>query len=155
MLEDRTSSFLYYIGFVSSKEKKKAPGSKKIKNQIKLIISFNNRYNFDSISGKINRIKEILCWHQSNNPNGEYQEQLYLKLKTLDIDGLLKGLEYLDIWRDKRNQLIHALFNKNSNAVDVEISALVIDGYTAIRIIDQSVKMLKKGVDLRKKFNIQ
>ncbi|MBR6698396.1 MAG: hypothetical protein IKL73_09095 [Lachnospiraceae bacterium] len=57
-------------------------------------------------------------------------------------------------WRDKRNQLTHALFNKRPEKVNNELKSLVDKGYTAVRDLDNAVAKLKKE-KIRRRFKIQ
>lgn len=65
MLEDRTSAFFYYLGFASSKNRNTVTGSKKIKVQVRQILNMTDstaKYKFDTISGKLSRISQIIAW---------------------------------------------------------------------------------------------
>ena len=48
-------------------------------------------------------------------------------------------------WRDKRNQLMHALFNKNPEAMYSELLLLVEQGYQAARQLDNAVRFVKRA----------
>lgn len=89
MIEDRTSAFLYYIGFTSEKKRSSVTGSKKIKKDIRDILKIekegqNIKYKFDSISGKFSRIKEILSWRKKEHEaSTEYQKALIKALQPI------------------------------------------------------------------------
>lgn len=160
MLEDRTSSLLYYIGFTSSKKRNSATGSKKIKTQIRDILEMNKpneKYRFDTMSGKLERIQQVLVWSSSkSNEDIPYKTAIKAAFLPLtDNEELSIVLSYLnDEWRDKRNQLTHALFNKKPDAVASELQALVENGYKAVRVFDAAVREIKKH-DIRGKYRIQ
>ena len=160
MIEDRTSSFLYYIGFVSEKKRSLATDSKKIKKEIREILGMdtpNAKYKFDTISGKLGRIKELLVWCKTDlEEASDYKKVLAKALQPVaEFEELVSALDYLDSeWRDKRNQLTHSLFNKNPDAVLTELLPLVENGYTAARQLDAAVREVKKP-GIRKKFKIQ
>ena len=160
MLEDRTSSLLFYIGFTSSKRRNSVTGCKKIKTQICDILEMNKpneKYRFDTISGKLERIQQVLIWSSSkNNEDTPYKAAIKVALLPLTKkEELSKALLYLnDEWRDKRNQLMHALFNKNPDAVVSELQELVENGYKAVRVFDAAVREIKKH-DIRGKYKIQ
>lgn len=160
MLEDRTSSLLFYIGFTSSKKRNSVTGSKKIKTQIRDILKMNKpneKYRFDTISGKLERIQQVLIWSSSeNNEDTPYKAAVKAALTMLaGNEELSKALSYLnDEWRDKRNQLTHSLFNKKPDAVASELEALVENGYKAVRVFDAAVREIKK-YDIRGKYKIQ
>lgn len=76
-------------------------------------------------------------------------------LPVAESEELVSALDYLDSeWRDKRNQLTHSLFNKNPDAVLVELLPLVENGYIAARQLDTAVREVKKS-GIRNKFRIQ
>lgn len=160
MLEDRTSSLLFYIGFTSCKKRNSVTGSKKIKTQIRDILEMNKpneKYRFDTISGKLERIQQVLIWSSSeNNEDTPYKAAVKAALTMMvGSEELSKALSYLnDEWRDKRNQLTHSLFNKKPDAVASELEALVENGYKAVRVFDAAVREIKK-YDIRGKYKIQ
>ena len=160
MIEDRTSSFLYYIGFTSEKKRSNATGSKKIKAEIRMILEMEQqdaKYRFDSLSGKLARIKKVLEWSKKEDVVfSDYQKALIRTLQPVaDSPDFAKALNYLyEEWRDKRNQLTHSLFNKNPSAVITELRPLVENSYTAARQLDVAVRGIKKS-RIRARFKIQ
>lgn len=160
MIEDRTSSFLYYIGFTSEKNRSSVTGTKKIKKEIREILGMeqpNAKYKFDTISGKFTRIKELLVWSKMEHERlSDYKQALAKALQpvadSLEFENALNYLE--SEWRDKRNQLTHSLFNKNPDAVLAELLPLVENGYTAARQLDAGIREIKKS-GIRLKFKIQ
>lgn len=160
MIEDRTSSFLYYIGFTSEKDRSSVTGTKRIKKEIRDILKMeqpNAKYKFDTVFGKLTRIKELLVWCKVEHETlSDYQQALVKVLQpATDSIEFKSALDYLESeWRDKRNQLTHSLFNKNSDAVLVELKYLVERGYIAARRLDSSITQIKKE-KLRMRFKIQ
>lgn len=160
MIEDRTSSFLYYIGFTSEKNRSSVTGTKKIKKEIREILEMeqpNAKYKFDTISGKLTRIKELLVWCKREHESLSDYQQALVKAIQLVADSLEfeNALNYLESeWRDKRNQLTHSLFNKNPDAVLAELLPLVENGYIAARQLDAGIREIKKA-GIRLKFKIQ
>lgn len=160
MLEDRTSSLLFYLGFTSNRNRNSATGSKKIKKEIRQIFNMvdsNAKYKFDTISGKLTRIEEFISWGTQAGSNvTDYQNAVRTVALKIDSDTRLrKTLEYLNNeWRDKRNQLTHSLFNKDPSTVSIELKNMVEQGYAAVRILDNAVAQLKKE-KIRDRFKIQ
>lgn len=160
MIEDRTSAFLYYIGFTSESKRSSVTGTKRIKKEIREILKIeqpNAKYQFNTLHGKFTRIKEIIAWcKEENKTSSDYKKTLVKVLHPIanstDFENVLNYLE--SEWREKRNQLTHALFNKNSDAALNELQLLVENGYVAIRQVDAIVRTIKK-VRIRKKFRIQ
>lgn len=160
MIEDRTSAFLYYIGFTSEKKRSSATGNPIIKNEIREIFGMekpNAQYKFNTISGKLIRIKELMRWCKLEHETvSDYQKALIkVLLPIANSSEFEDALDYLESeWRDKRNQLTHSLFNKNPNAVLAELLPLVDHGYSAARQLDLKIQEIKKA-NMRAKFKIQ
>ena len=116
-----------------------------------------NDYGIYNISGKINRIKNLLVWCKEEHETlSDYQKALIKAIPPLtDSDEFNSALNYLEMeWRIKRNQLTHVLFNKNPDAVLAELRPLVERGYNAALQFDMVVKKITKK-NIRAKFNIQ
>lgn len=160
MIEDRTSSFLYYIGFTSEKNRSSATGTKKIKKEVRGILGMeqtNAKYKFNTISGKLSRIQQLLMWCKLEAEElSNYQKALVKVLIPIaNSPEFEEALNYLETeWRDKRNQLTHSLFNKNPDAVITELLPLVENGYIAARQLDAQIREIKKA-NIRAKFKIQ
>ena len=160
MIEDRTSSFLYYIGFTSEKNRSSVTGTKKIKKEIRDVLVMeqpNAKYKFDTLSGKLTRIKELLIWCKEDHEDlSDYQKVLVKALQPVaDNSEFNEALNYLETeWRDKRNQLTHSLFNKDPGAVVAELLPMVENGYVAARQLDATIREIKKS-GIRSKFKIQ
>ena len=90
--------------------------------------------------------------------DGGYQDDKYLtKLKSacegLDIGGLLDTLDCVEDWCGYRNEIVHALLNKNKKSVYSELEQKAKEGEKLARFIDSQVKELKKGNVVRKSIN--
>ncbi|MCH5188294.1 MAG: hypothetical protein J1F63_07795 [Oscillospiraceae bacterium] len=160
VLEDRTSAFLYYLGFTGEENRGSVTGSKKIKSQIRQICNIdenNARYKFDTMSGKLERIGQVIAWSsEATEEVTDYQRSIKNAVEKLVADKeFMYYFEYLNNeWRNKRNQLTHALFNKNPNIVVSELLPLVDDGYKAARVLDGAVTKLKKE-KIRNRYKIK
>lgn len=160
MLEDRTSALLYHLGLTGSKNINSVTETKKIKQEICQIFKIDKekpKYKFSKISDKLSRIYEIITWSKTSCDNtSDYQKVLKKALeKVSDDENIINSVNYLNNeWREKRNQLIHSLFNKSYNAVSDELQSLVESGYIAIRNLDNAVKKVER-FKIRNRFNIQ
>ena len=136
-IEDRSSAFLYYVGFTSGQKRNSVTGTQKIRQEIREIFGMddpNDRYKFDTASGKLSRIKELCEWCKKDAEKGtDYQKAVARALEAVvDSSRLMDSINYLEsVWRGKRNQLTHGLFNKNCDAVMDELQELVENGYHA------------------------
>ena len=114
-------------------------------------------YGFNSFAGKLQRMIELIDWVRTDDGEmSDYQKAIKRAIGPLAFDDSFRdSLLYLNnTWRDMRNQLTHALMNKDPDAATETVQKLVKNGYPAIRKIDDAVKRLKKK-EIRRKFNIQ
>lgn len=160
MIEDRTSSFLYYIGFTSEKNRSSAAVTRKIKKEIREILKMeqqDTKYKFHTLFGKLTRIEELMEWcKKDNEATTDYQKALIKALRPVaNLSDFENILNYLKAeWCRKRNQLVHSLFNKKPQIVVSELKPLIEKGYNAARILDKSVTQLKKA-KIRERFKLQ
>ena len=116
-----------------------------------------NRYGFDSFGGKLLAIEKLTAWSiEQEKELTDYQKAVKKAFRHLsDNESFPASVEYLNTtWRDMRNQLTHALMNKDPQAAQASVRELVNDGYTAVRCIDNAAKYLRsKGI--REKFRIK
>lgn len=160
-LEERSSAFLYHVGVTSEKDRKKVTSKKFVVLDIRKVFNLTNensiRYNLDSLSGKLMRIKQIL---DCNYDNFDTKDQYMLKLQNVakEINSkkeYLTCLEYLqNQWRQERNELTHALFSKKYFDKYDELLPIIDAGYNNIRVFDNMVKLVKRK-KIRKLFKIQ
>ena len=147
MFEDRTSAFLYYIGFVTE-DRRKAVGSKNMQKSMREILKLGEKTNFDfgTLYGKTTTIKKATKWSQNDTASDEYQKELktLLNRKAINSPEFLKCLDGIDYWRDKRNGLTHALFSVKSYEMAKELKPLVDQGYQLARVLDNAVSALRK-----------
>lgn len=159
MAEDRTSALLYYLGFTNA-DRRKVTGTKRIKKDIREIfgIGDNKKYSFDSMRGKVTRIHELMDWSRGSHDGlSEYRAAVQDCVTSVlaEDEKFCRAMDYLSReWIEKRNELVHALFNKKSELAESELEALVEASYAAVRDIDNAVGRLKRK-NLRKKFKIQ
>ena len=147
MFEDRTSAFLYYIGFVTE-DRKKVVGAKNIQKSIREVLKLSEKANFDfgTLYGKTETIKKVTTWAQKTSVSDEYQKELRILLnrKAISSPDFLKCLEGIDYWRNKRNGLTHALFSITSYETAKELKPLTEQGYQLARTLDNAVSALRK-----------
>ncbi|MCL2153769.1 MAG: hypothetical protein FWH57_12625 [Oscillospiraceae bacterium] len=161
MFEDRTSAFLYYIGFVTE-DRKKAVGDKSIQQSIRGVLKLGEKANFDfgTLYGKTTTIKKVTTWAQNTPSNDEYQKELKILLnrKAINSPEFLTCLDGIDYWRDKRNGLTHALFSIKSYEMAKELKPLSEQGYQLARTLDNAVNALRKRDQqnsIREKFKLK
>ena len=147
MLEDRTSAFLYYCGFVTGDSRSKVV--KKNRNTIRTILEIDeeqNSYKFKNLKDKLTHIQKIFEWSLKNEGETNYEKALAQSIKHVaKNEKLLDSIQYLcNDWRNIRNELMHALFKKKVDAVNNELYDLVEHGFDAIRIFNNATSRLKR-----------
>ena len=147
MFEDRTSAFLYYIGFVTE-DRRKVIGNKDIQKSIRGVLKLSEKANFDfgTLYGKTLTIRKVTTWSKNTPASDEYQKELKLLLnrKAISSPEFLQCLDGIDFWRDKRNGLTHALFSVNSYETAKDLKPLTEQGYQLARTLDNAVSALRK-----------
>lgn len=162
MLEDRLRSFLYYIGLLKNRESYKAD-NKQVKVSIKKIITEyknkdeNDSLTISSISGKMKIIRCTLLWAAKTYGT---QDDLYLTaLKrqyegALDIGEVLDKFNEISNWCAYRNEVIHALLNKSTESLMLELPQQAEHGMELARFMDNQVKKIKKGNYIRRRIKL-
>lgn len=152
MLEDRLLAFLYHIGAIDDRFVSiKITG--RTKNYLKQIYG-DSPINLTTINGKIKLIRAVLKWAETDEdiaPNQKYQCTLKKQCREqLDLLGFLTKLDELDNWKSYRNEVIHALMNKKSDALYEQIEQKASEGMDLARYIDNQTAKIKKGNYIRR-----
>ena len=157
MLEDRLRSMLYHAAFFASREKTVC--WKKTKPYFQSFVSeYKNEKDNESlgvtnISGKIKVIRSMLRWvveGDSVDQSDRYLQKLDFQCESLDIGAMLETLDAIQDWCAYRNEIVHALLNKNTTSVYAELETQAENGMKYARFIDSQVRILKKGNVVRK-----
>ena len=158
MMEDRLRSFLYHIGAFDRRTDTKI--CKKVHRQLKTIVkeyknkNENELMKVSTISDKIKIIRCSLKW--ATTVDGGYDEDKYLvALKSqyegsFDVGEFLEVLDEIDKWREYRNEIMHALLNKNVESLWEELASQTEKGMQLARKLDAYVKLVKKNNRIRK-----
>lgn len=159
-LEDRSSAFLYHVGFTSQDDRKKVSKSKFIKRDVRILLGLtddkNVRYKLFNLSDKLDRIKRI--WNFDYDNLCDKDEYLSTLKKVVNgaknKEEYLKSLEYLqNQWRQERNELTHALFRKECLSQYEELLPIIEAGYDNVRIFDNMVRFVKNK-KIRERFKV-
>lgn len=160
MLEDRLRALLYHVAFFADREKTGC--WRKTKPYFHYFVSTykkekeNDTLVVKNISGKIKIIRSLLLW--ASETDGGYENDRYLiRLKSqcecMDIGALLETLNAIEQWSEYRNEIVHALLNKQTASVYSELAVQVENGMKYARLIDSQVRLLKKGNVIRRSVN--
>lgn len=162
LLEDRLRSMIYHMGFLKDRSAYKI--WKKKTSCLREIVSCYKNEDEDSqlgisnISGKEKIVRCVLKW--TAYTEGGYHEDRHLsalkhQCEGLDIDGLLSALDELRDWCDYRNEVIHALMNKNLESLSLELKDYAEKGMQLANYFDSQEKLLKARNRIRKSANLQ
>lgn len=153
MMEDRLKSFLYHIGALKTKD------SFEIDNYA-FIEKFNLSYKenkdgskyvpIKDISKKIKIVRKVLKTIQNYSEKDQYLFLLFQTLGEESIKRFLDNLKKIEKWKDPRNEIVHALFNKNIEAVKEEYEKLCENGLGYAESINTQVKKVKRTNSIRK-----
>lgn len=160
MLEDRLRSFLYHIAFFVSRDKtvcwkRTKPYFQKMvaaykRNDEKATLGVTN------ISGKIKIVRSALRWvaeADAANESDRYLLMLKNQCESLDIGAVFETLDAVQEWCSYRNEIVHALLNKNVPGVYADLENQAKSGMDYSRLIDTQVRILKRGNRIRKSVN--
>ena len=162
LLEDRLRSMIYHMGFLRDRSCFKIWNKKTdfLKDVVSIYKEKDESYQLgiSSISGKIKIVRCVLKW--AAYTDGDYHNDKHLlslknKCEGLDIDGLLIAFEKLNEWRDYRNEVIHALMNKNIDSLSAELRQRAEEGMCIATFLDNQEKLLKRGNTIRKSAGLQ
>ena len=162
MIEDRLRSMIYHMGFLADRTK---PAIwKKARPYLQAIVSEYNNVNEDdslgttSLSSKIKIVRSICLW--TANAEGGYQNNAHLttlkaQLESLDLANVLHILDEVDSWRTYRNEVVHAMMNKNILLLEESLRPYAEDGMKLARALDNTEKEIKRKNKIRRKVNLQ
>ena len=161
LLEDRLRSVLYHLGFLPNRRstsvwKKARPYFTEIVKQYKTEKE-NDALGITNISSKIKIVRSILLWVA--NTEGGYQDNKHLvflksRFEELDIDAFLCTIKEIEEWCSYRNEIVHALMNKNLESMESELKEKAEAGMRLASRIDLQERMIKKGNKIRKGINL-
>ena len=153
LMEDRLRSFIYHLGGMASRNDSKISGrGRKYIKQILQEYDPKANLGIGSIFGKRRIVRAVLAWKESTteSPKDKYLKALWTRLDSIDREKLKTALDNTESWCDYRNECIHSVMNKNLNSLNDEVAQKAEDGLKYVRIIDDQVKVLKRGNLIRK-----
>lgn len=76
------------------------------------------------------------------------------RFEELDIDAFLCTIKEIEEWCSYRNEIVHALMNKNLESIESELKEKAEVGMRLANNIDSQERMIKKGNKIRKGINL-
>ena len=160
ILEDRLRSVIYHMGLLANRRsvgiwKKTRPYLLEVVQQYKNEDE-NDKLGLSNISGKMKIVRSVMRWaaESSTSEDDKYQKILRSQCRKLDLDECIKTLANISNWCDYRNEIVHALMNKNIDSVDAELKNHAEEGLQLARFLDSQERILKQGNKIRKMMNL-
>lgn len=160
MMEDRLRSMLYHMGFLSNRI---APNIwKKTRPYLEQMVETYTpdgkpvKLGIKNISGKIELVRCVMLWARDEGAanDDKFLATLKRQCKRTNIGAVLSTLESITAWCGYRNEVVHALMNKNLDSLDAELQQRAEEGMDLARALDGEIKKLKKGDKVRKCMNL-
>lgn len=161
MIEDRLRSILYHMGSLANR---KATGIWKKNRPVLLNIvakykreEENLTLGINALNGKIKVVRSIFCW--ADQTENDYQGNRYLtalksQIERADVGLLLETLDQIKVWKDARNEIVHAMMNKNIDALEARLKSIAEEGMRIARALDSQERILKSGNKIRRSVNL-
>lgn len=161
MIEDRMRSTLYHMGLLANRQ---ATGLWKRNRPI--VLDMVKKYKrekedlmlgINTLNGKLKIVRSILLW--AIHTEGDYKGNRYLtalksQLESTDIGLFLDTLDQIDAWKERRNEIVHAMLNKNIDILEDQLKPIAEEGMRLARIIDSQERILKSRNMIRKSANL-
>jgi hypothetical protein len=160
LMEDALRSYLYHVGVIAERSSKRA--CKKAIPLRNLIASYlpkeENGLGISTISGKMKIVRATLLWRLDDTkdlPDDPYLKALDKQYsERIDCEEYLDLLRRVDDWRGYRNEVMHALMNKNLAALDEHLAEKCEEGMTLARELQAQVKRVKYGNRIRRSMKL-
>lgn len=146
LIEDRLRSCIYYLGLLADRQASKVPNNrakKAVKNWMQTFYPEEQpNFRITTFAGKQRIIETTFLWFLSDAPLDEQNpfecalRKVYLR-KNVNIPEALQWVDKCDQWRIRRNELTHALFNKQMNELKEQLEQIAKEGKEIARYIDK------------------
>ena len=157
MIEDRLLSMIYHMGFQGDRDKLKiCPKNKAFLQRV--VKEYKTEKDSEilgitSISGKLKIVSCVYRWAaetEEEYKNNQYLSTLKTQIEGTDIGQMLDAVDDINHWKEYRNEVMHSLLNKNSVKMSEQLPAIAEEGMQLARILDNQVRILKKGNKIRR-----
>lgn len=161
MIEDRLRSMIYHMGFLADRNKTSI--WKKARPYLLQIVSEYKREKEDdalsitSLNGKIKIVRSVFQW--TANADGGYRDNPHLTVLKSRLDGIeyekvFRVLDDIDRWRVYRNEVVHAMMNKNILQLEETMQPYAEEGMRLARELDAIEREIKAGNRIRRKVRL-
>lgn len=164
MIEDRLIAFLYHSGAIANRNAKSKIRSGITRPIIRSMVDScegnekNANLGIANISGKIRVIYcmiKAVCLDGFEISGSKYFDTLkQIYSSKIEAMKFIDVLDKLSVWCKKRNEITHAMLNKNIPDMQEKLLPLAEEGLAIARYIDARVDAIKKGNKIRRAANL-
>lgn len=160
VIEDRLRSMLYHMAFLPNRTAKSVWGKTEsyLAEIARLYTSEGKsvQLGIGRISNKINLVQYVMQWTQEENATrgDKFLTVLKRQCESMDIGTVQSTLNDITAWCKYRNELVHALMNKNLDSLNSELKMRAEEGMNLARDLDNEIRKLKKGNKIRRSMNL-
>lgn len=155
LMEDRLHSMLYHMGFLADRL-----DIKLYKKNRPLLVEMvtacmdaeaAKKLGISNITGKLKLIRSVVHW-AANAPeeqSDKYRAALNSRCRELDLQELEQTLDAVVNWCEYRNEIVHAMMNKNMDSLSQFLRERAEEGLRLARTLDSHLRILKKRGRIR------
>ena len=161
MIEDRLRAMIYHMGFLANR--KSISVWPKTKPFLTECVDENKEeqenltLGVKSLSGKMKIVRCVYLWAEKVEKGYEdkpFAVVLKSQIEGTDVAAVLDVLKDIEKWKAGRNEIVHAMMNKNLASLEAVIEMYAVEGMRIARTLDAQERLLKKGNVIRRKMNL-
>ena len=102
-------------------------------------------------------MRSVIIW--ASYTEGGYQNNTHLtvlkeRLDGMNPDRIMQVLDDIDQWKGYRNEVVHAMMNKNILQLEETMHPYAVEGMKLARELDTIEREIKAGNRIRRKINL-
>lgn len=155
LMEDRLHSMLYHMGFLADRL-----DIKLYKKHRPLLVEMvtacmgaeaTKKLGISNITGKLKLVRSVAHWaaNSAQEQPDPYRTALRSRCRELDLQELERTLDAVVNWCEYRNEIVHAMMNKNMDSLSQFLRERAEEGLKLARTLDSQLRILKKRSKIR------
>lgn len=157
LLEDRLHAMLYHMGFLADRmdyalDRRRRP---LLVQMVTACFGADaaKRIGISNITGKMKIVRSVLHWSRSEDAQTEpYPAALRARCSPLEMD---ETLDAIADWCGYRNEIVHALMNKNMDSLTEDLRRRAEEGMALVRLLDAQVRAVKRDNRIRRSAGLE